>query len=116
MNVNWIKCEGQQWCNFKNLNLDHSHFDNLVGVYIIWHGSPNAAVVRIGEGNIRERLKAHRQDPEILRYENLGLYTTWTEVSSNYRRGIERYLAEKWKPKVGTKFPEVPAIEVNSPW
>jgi hypothetical protein len=116
MNVNWVKCEGQQWCNFQNLNLDHSHFNNLGGVYIIWHGGPQARVVRVGQGNIRDRLKAHRQDAEILKYGNLGLFTTWADVASSYRDGVERYLAEKWKPIVGTKFPDVPVIEVNSPW
>jgi len=45
MILNWIKCGGDQWCDFFNLNLNHSHFDNIEGVYIIWHGAPRAAVV-----------------------------------------------------------------------
>lgn len=116
MVVNWIKCEGQQWCNFLELNLDHFHFNNLGGVYIIWHGGPNAWVVRVGQGIIRDRLKAHRQELEILKYRKLGLYVTWAAVLPSYRDGIERYLGEIWKPKVGTRFPEAPSIQVNSPW
>ena len=117
MLVNWIKCEGQQWCDFLKLNLDHSHFNSLGGVYIIWHGGQNASVVRVGQGeSIRDRLKTHRQDPEVRKYAHLGLFATWAQVTTANRDGIERFLAEKWKPKVGSKFPAVPAIEVNSPW
>ncbi len=116
MVVNWIKCGGEQWCDFFNLNLDHSHFDNLQGVYIIWHGGSQASVVRVGQGIIRERLRAHRQDSEILQYRNLGLFTTWAEVAHAYRDGVERFLSETWRPKVGARFPNVSPIEVNSPW
>lgn len=116
MILNWIKCGGSQWCNFLNLNLDHSHFDGLEGVYIIWHGAPSPAVVRIGQGNIRERLKEHRQDSTILAYKVSGLYATWASVDRYSRDGVERYLAEKWKPKVGDKFPIITPIAVNSPW
>ena len=35
MNVNWIKCQGDKWCPFLTLNLDHAHFTNLSGVYVI---------------------------------------------------------------------------------
>jgi len=116
MTLNWIKCSGSQWCNFLHLNLDHSHFNGLEGVYIIWHGAPNPAVVRIGQGNIRERLKEHREEQEILAYEGNGLYVTWASVDRYSRDGVERYLAEKWNPKVGDRFPNVNPMVVNSPW
>lgn len=116
MILNWIKCGGQQWCDFLKLSLDHPHFNNLEGVYIIWHGGSNASVVRVGQGVIRERLMVHREDPAILKYKDFNLFATWAAVSTLYRDGVERYLAEKWNPKVGDKFPDSPAIEVNSPW
>ncbi len=116
MIVTWGRCAGQQWCDLKKLNLEHQIFDNLVGVYIVWHGGPQAAVVRVGQGNIRERLKAHRVDPEILQFESLGLFVTWANVGSAYLDGVERFLAENWKPKVGARYPDVRAIEINSPW
>ncbi len=116
MILDWIKCGGSQWCNFFNLNLEHAHFKNFEGVYIIWHGAPNPAVVRVGQGIIKDRISAHRQDLEIIKYKSYGLYVTWAEVASPYRDGVERYLGEKWNPKVGTKFPDVSPIEVNSPW
>ena len=116
MTLDWIKCSGQQWCNFLNLNLDHAHFNNLEGVYIIWHGGANASVVRVGQGVIRDRLKAHKKDLAILKYKDLNLFATWAAVPISYHDGVERYLAEKWKPKVGDKFPNALPIAVNSPW
>lgn len=118
MNLSWIKCDGNQWCRLLNINLDHPHFDGLEGIYIIWHGQPNPAVVYIGQGNIRERLIQHRQDPSILAFKDkdLELYVTWAKVDFVYRDGIERFLADTWKPKVGENYPTVAPIQVNPPW
>jgi hypothetical protein len=116
MNLIWLKCTGEQWCPLLNVNLDHSHFNELEGVYVIWHGQPNPAVVYVGQGNIRDRLTQHRQDTAILVYKNQGLFVTWAKVDAAYRDGIERFLAESWKPKVGQNYPLVAPIPVNSPW
>ena len=116
MILNWIKCSGDQWCNFFNLNLNHSHFDNLEGVYIIWHGAPNPEVVYVGQGNIRERIRTHRLEATILRYRISGLYVTWAPVAATYRDGVERYLIEQWHPLVGDSHLLVAPIEINSPW
>lgn len=116
MILHWIKCSGEQWCDFLNVNLSHVHFDGLEGVYIIWHGQPNPAVVYVGQGNIRERLTQHRQDAAILAYKSYGLFVTWAKVERQYRDGVEKYFADKWRPKVGKSYPNVFPIEVNSPW
>lgn len=116
MNLNWTKCSGEQWCRLLNLNIDHSHFDGLEGVYIIWHGQPDPAVVYVGQGNIRDRLREHRQDPAILAYKDRELYVTWAKVDSAYRDAIEKYLAETWNPKVGKNHPVTISKPVNSPW
>lgn len=114
--LDWIKCDGKRWCNFENLNLDHNHFDNLKGVYMIWHGAPMPSVVRVGQGVIRDRIASHKKDPQILKYSDKNLYVTWAKVNEEKRDGIERFLAENWTPLVGNKFPEAEKIEVNSPW
>ena len=114
--LNWTKCNGERWCNFENLNLDHNHFDNLEGVYMIWHGAPTPSVVRVGQGVIRDRIASHRKDSQILKYSDKNLYVTWAKVDEEKRDGIERFLAENWAPLVGDKFPEAEKIEVNSPW
>jgi len=68
MEVTWINCTGGIWCNFNNVNLTHEHFNNMVGVYIIWS---NQTVVRIGSGIINERIADHRKTPDITRHPDL---------------------------------------------
>jgi hypothetical protein len=117
MNLNWIKCVGDQWCDFLKVNLTHNHFNDLEGVYIIWHGAPNPSTVRVGQGNIRERVTAHRLDPEILKYtETYSLYITWARVDFASKDGVENYLFNKLKPRLGERCPDCEAISVNLPW
>lgn len=113
MIVDWTRVDEHRWYNFLTLNLDHEYFNGLEGVYIIWHGGESPKAVRIGQGVIGDRLKEHRQDPEILLYKNLGLYVTWAKVDSWYRDGIERYLSEQYVPLVGVRFPDAQPIVVN---
>lgn len=114
--VNWIKCDGGSWCTLLNVNLNHDHFDGMEGVYIVWHGGDNPATVRVGQGVIRDRIREHRDDDEVLQYSHLTLYVTWASVSAGNRDGVERYLAENLNPKVGHRFPQVRPIRVNFPW
>ena len=118
--LNWIKCDGNAWCTLLNLNLTHPHFEGLEGVYIIWHGGPTPRTVYVGQGIIRERLGAHRNDADILQYSKYGLFTTWAAVDVQQRDGVERYLADSLNPLVGTAYPAVVAVHVpipaNFPW
>ena len=116
LQLTWGKCEGGEWCPFQTVNLNSPHFDNLEGVYIIWHGGQSPATVRVGQGVIRDRIQAHRNDPAILAYAQYGLFVTWANVAPPFRDGIERYLAETLGPKVGAAFPQAPPIQVNLPW
>ncbi|MCK4252459.1 hypothetical protein KAX97_13505 [candidate division WOR-3 bacterium] len=115
MIVQWNKCQGGGWCNLLTVDLEHEHFNSMEGVYIIWYGGDNPATVRVGQGFIRDRLASHREDLDILTYKQFGLYVTWAQVAANQRDGVERYLAERFNPKVGSRFPEVDPIEVNLP-
>jgi hypothetical protein len=114
--LNWIKCEGNVWCPFLTVNLQHQHFRGLAGVYIIWHSGQTPWTVYVGQGDIADRLLRHRSDPEILQYSSLGLFVTWASVVSSLRDGIERYLADQLRPKVGAAHPNAPPIPVNLPW
>jgi hypothetical protein len=104
------------WCKLNSVNLPHAHFDNMDGVYIIWHGGPKPATVRIGQGTIRARLAEHRGDPAIQKFTDLGLFVTWATVPSESRAGVENFLADRLKPIVGERFPDVVPIAVNLPW
>jgi hypothetical protein len=116
MNVEWIKC-GTEWCPFQTVDLSKVQ---AVGVYAIWHaanamaGVP-ARYVRIGQGDVKERIAKHRSDPDITRYAPFGLWVTWAAVPQGLLNGVENYLADKLDPLVGERFPNVVPIQVNLP-
>lgn len=111
-NLTWKTCgDDGHWCNLKLLKLEKI---SDVGVYIIWHSGDPSRVVRIGQGNISERLSEHRNNPDITKYGEL--FVTWAVAGVNSLDGIERYLADEWKPLVGDAFPDASPIEVNSPF
>ncbi len=112
----WNKCTGNVWCGLNSVNLSHNYFDGMEGVYIIWHGGQNPATVRVGQGVIRERLQAHRNDSEIQAYSKFGLSVTWAAVPAQNRDGIEAYLAQQLQPLAGERFPQRRAVPVNLPW
>ena len=116
MNVEWIKCTNNTWCELNRVNLNHHHFDNFKGVYIIWHGGANPQIVRVGQGFIRNRLTSHRNDPQVQAHAHLTLYVTWASIPDAYLNGVEAYLAQTLGPLVGERFPNVLPITANLPW
>jgi hypothetical protein len=115
MQLQWVKCDGLNWCSLLNVNLDHEHFNDMEGVYVIWHGGYAPRYVRVGQGVIKDRLAEHRENEEILAYRDLGLFVTWAKVAANDRDRVEKYLSDKLKPLIGERFPEVEPLEVNLP-
>ena len=119
MKVYWIRCQNNTWCPLNTVNLRLDRFDNLRGIYIIWYQDNlgNPRTVRVGQGFIRERLTAHRSDPQIQAYASQNLYVTWTNIPPHVLDGVERYLGETLIPLVGYLFPTTePPIPVNLPW
>ena len=112
----WNKCKGEVWCPLNTVNLPHPHFDNMHGVYIIWHGGTNPKTVYVGKGEIRGRLTAHRNNPEIQRFADIGLYVTWARLAENQCDGVESYLISKLNPIVNDQHPSADPVEVNLPW
>lgn len=105
------------WCKLNFVQLAHAHFDNLEGVYIIWHGPPNPATVYVGRGMIRERLEAHRKDERIQKpYAEMGLFATWAAVPAQSRGGVEAFLKNCLKPEVNEQGSTDAPIPVNLPW
>lgn len=112
--VRWTKCgNSSSWCPLETVNLSQVTTE---GVYIIWYvGKNNNRVIRVGQGNIRERLSAHRNDKEILEYKSKGkLLTTWAAVPASQKNGIEKYLANYYNPLLGI-YPNATPIAVNLP-
>lgn len=116
MHLDWIKCEGDKWCPFQTVNLTHSHFTDLGGVYIIWHGGQNPSTIYVGQGQIASRLQAHRSEPSLFQYSSLGLFVTWAKVDSWSQDGVELFLGQILKPKESGNFPQTTPISVNLPW
>jgi hypothetical protein len=111
MQLSWHKCKGDVWCTFAAVNVGHPAV-GVDGVYIIWKGSQ---VVYVGQGDISERIQAHRGEPQITRFDP-GLLVTWAEVPQEQRSGVENFLANSLDPAVGARRPLGPPIAVNSPW
>lgn len=113
--VIWIKSQAQTWLEFENFNIETCVTDP--GVYIIWHAGNPGRVVYVGQGDVRKRLTAHRGDAKIVAYRTSGtLYVTWASVPGRSLDGVERYLADNWKPLVGDHHPNVLPLPVNSPF
>ena len=124
MNLFWVKCENNAWCALRSVDLSHNSYDNLIGVYIIWYWDNlgNPITVKIGQGNIKNRITAHRINPQIQAYAHMNLLVTWTSIPTYLLDGVEAYLGKVLKPRVGSLFPnakpipvELPFI-VNPPW
>ena len=118
MNLFWLKCENNAWCSLREVDLSHSYYDNFVGIYIIWYWDNlgNAVTVKVGQGNLRERLTAHNTDPRIQQYAHLNLLVTWTDTLPYLRDGVEVYLGKVLKPRVGSLFPNAKPIPVSLPF
>ena len=116
MQLSWTKCQGGVWCKLNFVNLDHEHFNNRRGVYVIWHGGTEPQVVHIDRGNIKEGIDRNRSDPEIQQYDSLDLYVTWAAVAEAHLNGVVAYLVQTWPPKVRRNHPSDEPIPVNAPW
>ena len=79
ISVTWRKCgNDSHWCDFFRLDLSND-LDGDAGVYIIFYltsNQGNGRVVRVGQGNVAERLASHRQDTRIIQYKPKGLLVT----------------------------------------
>ncbi len=116
MKLDWAKCVGGVWCSFQEVNLAGV---NTRGVYMIWYlGKQGQAgrVVYVGQGNIADRLRSHRDNRQIQAFASHGLLVSWASVAPAHLDGVERYLADQWQPLVGDAHPNVSSIAVNAPW
>ena len=118
--VNWMKCgDDHHWCDFYRLDLSGKAISEASGVYIIFYLGQNnqpGKVVRVGQGDIADRLLAHRDDPDIAAYKGKGLLVTWARVHGQQQDGVENYLFNTFSPLVGERCPDCDPIEVNSPF
>lgn len=102
-----------QWLDPRNTNWESVATD---GVYVIWSagtllGGPT--YIKVGQGDVRDRMQDHMRDLRITRYSNLRF--TFASVSWHQKDGVERFLGDQLKPLVAERFPNVRPIQVNLP-
>lgn len=116
MPLKWNRCQGDAWCQFRKVDLNHSHFTNMNGVYIIWHGGTAPATVYVGKGRIAQRIGEHRNDNRFSAFDSLGLFVTWAQVPAGNQDGVERYLHSVLNPRLSSVNTSAYPIQVNLPW
>ena len=126
--LHWQKCKSYlslgRWCQLDSDLLDDPRleirrgrnlygFDPRIGItggYIIWAGIANRTILKVGSGIIKDRLRAHLNDPKVQAYKHRGLYATWAsflfvDKQDDKQRGVERFLGLILNPKIGERFP-----------
>jgi hypothetical protein len=117
MEVEWLKCNDDVWCNLHKVNVNHEFIKDCEGVYIIWSGKDEERVVlKVGSGNIKQGIVQSRSNLAIKAFEHLGVYVTWAEVSSIRRTGVELYLLDQLEPRIIEDVPKAIPAKVNLPW
>ena len=114
--IEWNKCRAGTWCHLSELDLDHEHFSDMEGVYVIWYGEQNPRALRVGQGLIKDCLASERHSKDIMAYKQVELYVTWARVGKLYRSGVVRHLVERLKPRFENTYPDDEPINVNLPW
>ncbi len=111
--VTWVKSTTGTWLPLETVDLSEV---KTSGVYVIWYAGNPGQVVRVGQGDIANRLSAHRNDKAVLAYKTNGLLlVTWATVSASQVDGAERFLADHYKPLIGDRYPDADPIVVNLP-
>ena len=119
LEVHWHECEFPLKTKGQGF-LRQAVLETAVGVYVIerfYDYAPDYTVY-VGSGEIKNRLREHANDSNITQHEgNEPLRAFWAASGQTeaQREGIERYLADRLDPKVGSRHPEAAPVEVNLP-
>lgn len=116
MTLWWDKCQGDNWCDLNNVNLDHSHFGGMEGVYITLHGGPDPATISVGQRIIRDRLRAYHHDRAIRACSANRLFVSGAGVMAPDCDEVKAYLAANLKAHVGERFTKHTSVRINLPW
>ncbi len=119
LTLEWMIGADDNWCLFEKVDPDDPCFDNLHGVYIVWYGPSEKGegrVVCAGHGLIRNKIKAHRDDPILSRYSCRQPFLTWAEVDQQHRESVAAYLNAHLNPLHGSFHGHAVQTLVNLPW
>lgn len=128
LNVNWEKCASNNWCHLALISFDSPSLVDekteqpIKGVYIIWSAQKHK-VIRVGSGNIKDRLKVHQTANWAKEWKNPkgendpeDLLVTFAKIEDeNDMLGAETYLGYLYAPQIGKRFPDKDLVSVNLP-
>lgn len=121
LNVKWETCgDSNAWCNLNLISFSSPSFYNeqeggtVDGVYIIWD-EKKKQVVRVGSGNLQDRIQKHSK--EDWARNNTNLKVTFIRIDDeNIMLGVENYLGYVFEqPTIGERFPDVTPVGINLP-
>jgi hypothetical protein len=114
MIIDWCKCVLQSRCRLNLINLNNEHFDNLIGVYVIWCGNDTNKIVSVGQGIIRDKLVEMQIDKKVQGY-GPDLFVTWATVPKASLEGVEAFLCSELIPLIHHTIKCNDLITVNLP-
>lgn len=90
------------------------------GVYVIYSPATlkeGPQILRVGQGDIAGRLRAHRTDPRMnANSPHRKMYVAYAEVAVTAVNGVERYLVDQYRPPVADPLAEAAPVPVNLPF
>lgn len=101
------------------LTVEYKVPKNKSGVYVLSSAKASGNIYYVGQGNLQECLMRHleaEENPALKEaFKTLCYFKFAIIENESDRKGAERFLYDKLKPKCNQKTPEGPAIEINIP-
>ncbi|UCG94531.1 MAG: hypothetical protein JSW13_01885 [Candidatus Aerophobus sp.] len=92
---------------------------NKSGVYVLSSAKASENIYYVGQGNLQEYLIRHLEAEENAclkeAFKKLCYLKFVVIEEESDRKGAERFLYDKLKPRCNQKTPEGPAIQINLP-
>ena len=118
LELKWeVDISGKKYFNFYDNEVSKID-DEINGIYIIWLPEHNPrSVIKVGQGNIKNRLQNHLRDDAIAKYKlNSKMVFSWAKVNLNQCGGVENYLGDFLEPREGERYFDDSPIKVNLPF
>lgn len=84
------------------------------GVYVITRSRFERPALYVGSGLVADRVLEHADKPWLFMRDRAIVY--FAQAPAHLQLGIERYLADVYRPQFGERHPDVPPISVNLPF
>ncbi|MDW6026063.1 hypothetical protein SAZ10_30320 [Mesorhizobium sp. BAC0120] len=118
LQLNWISRDTTgQLLRLYDVNL--STID-VHGVYVIYRSgtvSTSPTAIRVGQGDVADRLQEHRGNSTIKAHAKIGnVYVAFASVAPLLIDGVERFLVDRYRPLIGDVIPKVLPVPASLPF